>query len=357
VGAAAVVPAVVFACSEDAAKQNSAPPSVTVSDAGGEGGTSTFDVGEELEVPVADGQRAYVSLASPPSIKTASDAWDLAFEGYDVFTNSGASGSGQAAAFGPLDTIVFLDNRAPKPPFLASDQTGGAFIRWWFYSASEHVLYSRFHTYGVKDGAKLYRVQILTYYGQTNGNGVPAIYKIRYAEVGQPAKELDSIDATGTEGDAQNDCVDLGTGTKVRHTPAEALTTSDWHLCFRRDNISVNGEKGGPRGVTAVDFDAAKTATETLDGVTALTPESEAPKFDAITSASFDGQTLRGDRVVSAFTTLWLDKSATPWAPAKAAWLVVGADGQKRYLVGFSRFEGATATTPGTVVMRVKAVQ
>jgi hypothetical protein len=357
VGAAAVVPALVFACSEDVGKKNAAGPSVTGSDAGGEGGTNDFDVGEELQVPVPDGQRAYVSLASPPSIKTAADPWDLAFEGYDVFTNSGPSGSGHAAAFGPLDTIAFLDNAAPQVPFIASDQTGGAFIRWWFYSGTEHVLYSRFHTYGVKDGAKLYRVQILTYYGQRDGTGVPALYKIRYAEVGQPAKELDLIDATGTDANAPNDCVDLGTGAKVRHTPAEALTTSDWHLCFRRDNISVNGEKGGPRGVTAVDFNAASTATETLDSVSALTPESEAPKFDAITAASFDGQTLRGDRVVSAFTTLWLDKTATPWAPAKVAWLVVGADGQKRYLVGFSRFEGATATTPGTVVMRVKAVK
>lgn len=355
-GAAAVPALTVFACSEDVGKKNDTSPTVTGSDGGDEGGT--FNVGEELKVPVPDGQRVYVSLASPPSIKTAADPWDLAFEGYDVFTNSGPSGAGHAMAFGPLDSVVFVDDTAPTGFPLFSDSAGGAFIRWWLYSgAPDHVLYSRFHVYGVKDGTKLYRVQILGYYGQRDNTAVPALYKIRYSEVGQPAKELDLIDGTATADDAANDCVDLGTGTKVQHTPAQALTTSDWHLCFRRDNISVNGEKGGPRGVTAVDFNAANVANETLDNVSTLTPESEAAKFDAITPASFDGQPLRGDRVVSAFTPLWLEKNASPPAPAKVAWLVVGADGQKRYLVGFSRFEGPTATTPGTVVMRVKAVQ
>lgn len=362
-GAVAAVPAVVFACSEDVGKKNDTTPTVTVSDAGDEASTSPFDVGEELRVPVPDGQRVYVSLASPPSLKTpvdpASDrSWDLAFEGYDVFTNSGPSGGGSSSAFGPLDTITFLDDVSPQVPFLAADQTGGAFLRWWFYAgAPQHVLYSRLHTYGVKDGAKLYRVQVLGYYGERDGTAVAALYKIRYAEVGQPAKELDLVDGTGTGPDAPNDCVDLGTGAKVKHTPAEALATSDWHLCFRRESISVNGERGGPRGVTAVDFDVARTATETLDAVSSLTPESEATKFDAVTAAAFDGQPLRGDRVVSAFIPLWLAKNVSPPAPNKVAWLVVGADGKKRYLVGFSRFEGATATTPGTVVMRVKAVQ
>lgn len=365
---AALVPALVFACSEEVGKKNDAgPPGVTGTDGGDEGGgTSDFDVGEELKVPVPDGKRVFVSLASPPSLKEPADpandpSWDLAFEGYDVFTNSGPSGGAAGGAFGPLDTITFLDSAAPQVPFIANDETGGAFLRWWFYSGSpDHVLYSRFHVYGVKDGDKLYRVQILGYYGKRDGSAavVPAIYKIRYAEVGQPAKELDLVDGTGTAADAPNDCVDLGTGAKVRHTPAEALTASDWHLCFRRESISVNGEAGGPRGVTAVDLDATSTSSETLAGVSELTAESEGPKFDAVTAASFDGQTFRGDRVVSAFSSPgWLDKNASPPAPAKAAWLVVGAGGDKRYLVGFSRFEGATATTPGTVVMRVKPVE
>jgi hypothetical protein len=91
--------------------------------------------------------------------------------------------------------------------------------------------------------------------------------------------------------------------------------------------------------------------------VIARTPETELARFDAVTAASFDGQTLRGDRVVSAFSDLWTERGVSPAAPGKAAWLVVGADGKKRYLVGFSRFEGATATSPGTIVARVKTVK
>ena len=48
-------------------------------------------------------------------------------------------------------------------PFLAADSTGGAFIRWWFYGgAPDHALYSRYHLYGIKDGDKQYKVQVIT---------------------------------------------------------------------------------------------------------------------------------------------------------------------------------------------------
>ena len=119
----------------------------------------------------------------------------------------------------------------------------------------------------------------------------------------------------------------------------------------------MNGEEGGPRGVGAIDFDADKTATETLPDVVERTSESELARFDAIDAASFEGHTLRGNRVVSAFSGLWTERGANPAAPRNFAWLVVGADGKKRYLVGFARFDGATATSPGTIVMRVKAVK
>ena len=140
-------------------------------------------------------------------------------------------------------------------------------------------------------------------------------------------------------------------------TAAEARASSAWHLCFRRQDISVNGEEGGPRGVGAIDFDADKTANEKFEDIVQLTPESELARFDAINAASFEGQTLRGDRIVSAFSGLWTERGSSPLAPGKFAWLVVGADGKKRYLVGFARFEGATATSPGTIVMRVKAAK
>jgi hypothetical protein len=140
-------------------------------------------------------------------------------------------------------------------------------------------------------------------------------------------------------------------------TPAEQQASSAWHLCFRRDIISVNGELGGPRGVTAVDLDEGSMAT--LEEVKLKTPEGELPRFDALSATALKDPklTYRGDHIVSAFSGHWLEPSASPPAPAAAAWLVVSADGQSKYLVDFIRFEGTAADTPGTVVMKVKPVQ
>lgn len=344
-----------------------------------DGGTPTGDGGEEgggisggieLQVPVPATGRVYVKLATPSVVTPADPAtdkgWDIAFEGLDIFTNSGPSGSGSASAFGPLEPIVFIEDVAPAVPFLAPDTTGGAFIRWWFYGGgtANHALFSRFHNYGVKDGDKTWKVQVVNYYGVSAGAPTAALYKVRWAEVTAggvgPTREAADLDgrAGGTNGpkDAPVECLDLGTGARTMLAPSAARTSTAWHLCFRRENISVNGEVGGPRNVGAVDLDAAKSPSETLSDTINKDENNQKAAFDAVNAASLAGQTFRGDRVVSAFGTLWLERGGSPPKPANSAWLVVGADG-KNYLLGFVRFDGATATTPGTVVMRVKAVQ
>ncbi len=357
------------ACSDSAASK--AMPA-TAADAGGDGGDNTFTSSEQLSVMVPSTGRVFVKLASPPAVVAPADpktdkAWDLAFEGLDVFTNGGPSGPGNAAAFGPNDSIVFLGETAPTPPFLSADTTGGAFIRWWYYggAAANHALYTRFHVYGIQDGAKQYKVQVLDYYGLRNGAPTSALYRVRWAEVtatgSGPIHELADVDGTagGTTAmpNAKSECLDLGTSARMMLTPAEARASSAWHLCFRREDISVNGEVGGPRGVGAVDLDAASSPTEKLSDVVQKTPESEQARFDGVNAASLAGQPFRGDRVVSAFGTLWLELGANPVAPSKAAWLVQGADGTSKYLVGFARFDGATGTSPGTIAMRVKSVK
>jgi hypothetical protein len=365
-GAFAALGLLAFACSEDAGSKATAARTDAGADAG-----ETFTTGDELRIPVAATGRVYVKLASPPAIVTPADpmtdlGWDLAFEGLDVFTNSGPSGAGSAEGFGPVDAIVFLDDVAPQVPFLTGDKTGGAFLRWYFYEGPpNHALDSRFHVYGIKDGAKLYKVQLLSYYGDRAGAPVSALFRVRWAEVTPggtgPVQDVAGIDGTagGPTGtpDSPSECLDLATGAKLSLSPTAARASSAWHLCFRRENISVNGELGGPRGVSAVDFDAEKTATEKLVDILNMTPESEQARFDAITAASFDGQTLRGDRVVSAFSGLWIEKGSSPPAPRRDAWFIVGADGLSKYVLGFARFEGATAQSPGTVVMRVKTVK
>ena len=356
------------ACSDTAGAKSDAG---TSAEGGGADGGDAFTGSAELQVPVAAG-RVYVKLATQPAVVTPADpktdkGWDLAFEGLDVFTNSGPSGSGSGAAFGPLEPIVFIDDAAPSVPFLSPDTTGGAFIRWWYYggAAADHALYTRYHVYGIKDGDKTYKVQVLNYYGVRDGAPTSALYRVRWAEVtaagSGPVNELADLDGTagGPQGkpDAKSECLDLGTSARTMLTTAEARASSAWHLCFRRQDISVNGEVGGPRGVGAVDLDAASSATEKLSDVVKKTADSERARFDAVNAASLAGQPFRGDRVVSAFGTLWLERGASPPAPSKTGWLVVGADGTAKYLVGFARFDGATATSPGTVVMRVKSVR
>ena len=99
---ALAVSLVFVACSDEAGPGSKAAvegPGADASDGGAD--ASVFDSGTELRVPVPDSGRVYVKLA-PPSIVTpagdpkASREWDLAFEGFDVFTNSGVSGGGSA---------------------------------------------------------------------------------------------------------------------------------------------------------------------------------------------------------------------------------------------------------------------
>lgn len=370
VGAGAALVIAASACSDEAGSKASSSSGGAGDGGGGDAG-EVFTVGDELRVEVPATGRVFAKLASPASVVTPADpktdkGWDLAFEGPDVFTNGGASGSGAANAFGPLDAIVFLDDQAPAVPFTTTDSTGGAFLRWYFYEgAPNHALHSRIHTYGIKDGARTWKLQILGYYGERDGAPVSALYQVRWAEVtaaGSGAvKEAKNVDGTagGPQGgaDAPGECLDLDSGARTMLAPTAARQSSAWHVCFHRDVVSVNGELGGPRGVGAVDLEADATANETLQQVLARDADTEKAKFDAVDAAKLGAQTFRGDRVVSAFSGLWTEPGGSVLTPRRSAFYVLGADGKSKYLVGFARFEGATATSPGTVVMRVKAVR
>jgi hypothetical protein len=340
--------------------------------AGGVAGAKSAVGVNDLEVSVPASGRAYVNLAeaavvAPGDAPKSSLAWDLAFEGYDLFTNSGVSGEGKGGAFGPLDLGTLLSSSAPAVPFVAADKAGGAFLGWYAYDSSQHVLYSRFHVYGVKEGDRLWKVQLLTYYGVANGAPTSALYQLRYAELttGVTATHLLSVDGTagglGGTASSPGGCLDLATGTVAMLPVAEAQASSAWHLCFRRDALSVNGEAGGPRGIGAVDLAGSQATSELLVDVAARTANSEQALFDGVNSSSFAGATFRGDHVVSMFETGgWLDRSSSASSaagvPSKQAWLVVDASGQHKFLVYFSDFHNATTSGPGTVVLHIKPV-
>lgn len=358
----------VTACSDSAGgSPDTGTPSPSGDAGASEGGS--LQGGTQLRVPV-DATRAYVKL-DPPSVVTVADPkssldWDLAFEGREIFTNSGPSGSGQSGAFGPLDTVVFVSDTAPAVPFIAADKAAGAFLEWYAYDGTTHALYSRFHVYGVKEGERLFKVQIVTYYGERDGAPVSGIFKVRYAELlpdgtSAPTVELADVDATAGGAnapvDVPSECLDLTTGTRSMLTPAQAVASTAWSLCFRRSNITVNGELGGPRGTTAVDLNAAETAGETVGTVQQRTDAAEKARFDAANAQAFAGLTFRGDRVVSTFGEAWLQPGVSPVAPTSMVWLAKDASGAHKFLIGFPSFENATATSPGTVVMQIKPVR
>lgn len=316
-------------------------------------GADAAPVGTQLHVTVPAVGAVHVRF-DPPGVVADDGPWDARFSGWDVHTNGGASGPGVGGAFGPLDALACAAD-APTLPIVIRDHAGGAFEDWYAYDGTSHALHSRFHVYGVRDEAHAYKVQILSYYGEVAGAPTAAVYRVRWAEVpGGPTKELAAIDATagGPSATGPSACLDLGSGAVVFHTAAEAATTSDWHLCFRRDAISVNGERGGPRGVRAVDTDGDQRGSETLALVAARTAASEEARF---TAARLDDPTLvfRGDRVVSAFTDAWFTRT-DPRAPLAACWVVVGHDGSHRYGLLFDRFDGATATSPGAITLHVR---
>lgn len=374
-GAVALAAAYALACSDEAgagadvaALPDGGPAS---SGGGGEAAdAATFASGSELLVPVAPGTRTYVKLDPPavvvPSAGARGADWDLAFEGWEVFTNSGPSGGGAGGGFGPLGAFVFLDDVAPAVPFVTPDEPGGAFKDWYLYEgAPAHALWNRFHVYAVEDGERLFKVQLLGYYAERDGAPVSALYGLRWAELfadrtGE-VHELAGVDATAggasAPASAPSACLDLGGAAPAPLLPAEASASAAWHVCLRRQNVSVNGGAGGPRGVRAADLDRAATASESLATLKARTPASERARFDAVGRAEAARGAFRADGVVSVFTDAWADRDATPPAPVYAAWLVVDAAGARKFLVAFTAFDRPTEDGPGTVALTLKPVK
>ena len=338
--------------------------SVGTGSSGTGGGGNAVD--ETVDVDVTAASRTFVDLETA-QVVAESDEWDLAFQGYDVFTHGGISGIGKGAAFGPLDANAIESTRTPSVPFLITDDTAGAFATWYAYDDTSHQLYSRFHVIGVQRDGHYFKVQVLAYYGVVSGAPVAALYRVRYAEV-MPSgigetQTIDALDGTAggtTPTDAEpSGCLALLDGSTSMLTPAASASDTSWDLCFRRSIISVNGEAGGPGSTKAVDLEDGATANETDPEVEARTEGSELPLFDGIDYAKLTDPAFsyRGDHVVTAFTTKWLDPSATPPAPTHAAWLVVGSEGNDRFVAVFDGFDGATADAPGTVHVRFVPVQ
>jgi hypothetical protein len=338
--------------------------------AAGAGGGSSLD--SPLSLTVGPDSRTFVELATPAVVEvkgtgSSSIAWDIALSGHDVFTNGGISGPGNSSAFGPLSPPTYLSDTAPDVPLMLKDRAGGALLDWYDYVGTTHQLYSRYHVYGVRDGQRLFKVQVLGYYGEQLGAPVAARYHVRYAEVTDAGSgethEVADIDATagGSKDDdsAPSGCLELDTETVSALTPAEAKESDAWQLCFRREAISVNGGLSGPRGMEAVDLQAAASAAETEDEIKKRTAASEQPLFDEQDFTTLSEPTLvyRPDGVVTAFAQRWLEPGTDPLALREGVWLVQGADGASKYLLRFSELSGDPASEQATLSLEAKSVR
>ncbi|MBX3185289.1 MAG: HmuY family protein [Polyangiaceae bacterium] len=339
------------------------------SGAGGTGGTGAGGsqrewAGEHLELSL-DAEPTYIKLSPLSASDTPTADWDLLLDGVDIFTNSGASGSGDGGAFGPLTLADYDAGKIPTIPFIMKDQASGAFGDWYLYDGSSHVLYSRFHTYGVRSKGRLYKVQVISYYGEIQSTPLSAVYSIRYAEVTEggsgPVQRIDGIDATAggpsLKPDSPAACLDLASGEQRLLAPAQYLADISWDICFRRMSISVNGELGGPGSVTAANLDADDETP--LEVVNRYTADGRLPAFEAVSYQDLTQPALeyRGDRIISAFAGYWLTELSPPRV-ARASWAVVssglcgeGTCDSQRFLAGFSQ---DVAEEPNRVTLHVR---
>lgn len=160
-----------------------------------------------VEVPLAGGAKYVDFDASADDADPANvPGWDFKIEfdaaarEYRIALNGGVSGSGSAAAFGPIPLTDPDDESTQEPddmddytmanmvPHYATDRPGGIFVdsSWYAYGGDfsppvGHQLWPNYRVYLIKTGSEAYKFQILSYYHPQAATG--AWYTIRYQNV------------------------------------------------------------------------------------------------------------------------------------------------------------------------------
>lgn len=314
-------------------------------------------------------EQVYIDL-SGPSVVSATNVdrvdWDLRFEGYQAFTNGGAAGSGKGASFGPSTDLDLLFDTIPDVPMRA-DLSDGAMMSWFWFS--DTGIRSRFRVYGVRDAeGRTFKVQILDYYRDDDAGQISAQYTIRYAEVTQDEVgetfELVNIDATAggvsAPAGAPAGCVNLERGEVLALTKDEWASRTDWHLCFQRTDVFLNGGLSGPGNVTAVDLDVDPESGEDRglsEEEQTRSADSERARFDTIDYVQLNASHLAWDRryeVLPRIGTRWITGTAQQPDPVPGTWFVRGADGVSYFAVYFTEVTPETPADAPRVRMQVK---
>ncbi|MCP4872692.1 MAG: hypothetical protein GY898_28710 [Proteobacteria bacterium] len=218
------------------------------------------------------------------------DAWDIVFDGRDLFLNGGESGDGRAGGIDMrlLDLELPFEDLNRKNQilyFFFYDSNASALSDWWWYGLDgTHTLFSNFHVYFVRRDGREFAVQILDYYRVIDGSAEAGYPEFRWTEVGTDATFVEDIDATaGGLGADASDPANKWTyfsfdGGVVDLTDEEALDSDAWDLGFKRFNIKSNGPPSGPAATETYDFDAARGEDE--DDVLGFTAEGQEGWFD-----------------------------------------------------------------------------
>jgi hypothetical protein len=321
-----------------------------------------------VTLEAAGGKRAFLSMRTGKLLEVAAPEgsmdWDLSLTGYLLQTNSGPSGPGKGAAYGPLLDELWDDIRDASVVSHSSawrtDRVVSPFDGWYLYNRCPegmHTLASRYHVYGVEAGGKRYKLQILSYYALVMGAPVSGRISFRYGEV---TAEGSAMLRQVADLDASKEPVyfDLAAGMPVALAEAEAKTSSAWDIAFRRSEVLINGGAAGPKGVRAVDLDAGRMDLE--EAVCGMTEASERPRIDRVDAALLGDAKLRwkASELEDAFQQKWFtyDVATHEIGPAEGTWIVRGGDGDSYFKMEVTGIEGASMAEAGKVSLRLAPI-
>ncbi len=124
--------------------------------------TQTFTLGS---APV------YVNLITGATVSSASGDWHIAFDGWRIRANSGASGTGTVSVtYGdstPFEVMSATIARSVPIVAFARDGFAGAFSqpdRQWEYVSSSNTVYATYDNYLLRRGETVFKVQFPSYY-------------------------------------------------------------------------------------------------------------------------------------------------------------------------------------------------
>jgi len=254
-----------------------------------------------LDVDLAAGE-AWLSLREGRVLEPGEvnqNNWDLHVDGWNLFLNGGASGSGSGAGipFRDLDPDLQFEQVNREQDilyFLFQDDYGSVLSTWWAYGLrGGHNVYSRFHRYWLHDAGRWWKLQLLSYYQLVDGAPQAAHMGFRWQEVSEAGnsevREL-VVDATAGGISAAPDdplnqfkYVDLESGVVTEHGDDSAAGAVDWHIGFRRFYIRLNGGTSGTRGIASFDVDA--DIEETDEALLDMSADNTLADFEALSWA------------------------------------------------------------------------